>query len=60
MRETSFDNSDGTLESCLWREEEMDVVGHDDEGVKVVVAFPPQPASWLGTPIRLGSAEGFR
>lgn len=39
MRETSFDNSDGMLESCLWREEKMDVVGHDDEGVKLVVAF---------------------
>jgi hypothetical protein len=49
MREASFDNSD-----------EMDVVGHDDEGVKLVVAFPPQPASWLGTLIRLGSAGGFR
>ena len=39
MREASFDNSDGALESCLWCEEEMDVVGHDDEGVKLVVAF---------------------
>jgi hypothetical protein len=60
MREASFDHSDGALESCLWGEEKMDVVGHDDEGVKLVVAFPPQPASCLGTPILLGSAGGFR
>jgi hypothetical protein len=39
MREASFDNSDDALESCLWREEKMDVVGHNDEGVKLVVAF---------------------
>ena len=41
MREASFDKSDDALESRLWGEEEMDVVGHDDEGVKLVVAFPP-------------------
>ena len=38
IRETPFDNSDGALESCLWRDEEMNVVGHDDEGVEFVVA----------------------
>ena len=39
MREASFDNSDGAFKSRLWREEKMDMVGHDDEGVKLVVAF---------------------
>src|ERR1700679_3889386 len=39
-REASFDELDGTLEGdVLWREEEMDVVRHDDEGVEFVVAF---------------------
>jgi hypothetical protein len=39
MREASFDHSDGALEGGLRCEEEMEVVGHDDEGVKLVVAF---------------------
>jgi len=58
--EASLDESDGAFEGFLRGEEEMDVVGHDDEGVEFVVAFPPQPASWPGTPIRLGSAGGSR
>lgn len=28
----------GTLESCLRREEKMDLIGHDGEAVKLVVA----------------------
>jgi hypothetical protein len=55
MREASFDNSDVALESRLWREEEMDVVGHDDEGVKLVVAFPPQ----FGSVVLEGFDEKF-
>ena len=40
VREAAFDELDGALEGdVLWGEEEMDVVGHDDEGVKFVVAF---------------------
>jgi len=58
--EASLDESDGAFEGFVRGEEEMDVVGHDDEGVEFVVAFPPQPASWPGTPIRLGSAGGSR
>jgi hypothetical protein len=41
-------------------EKKVEVVGHDNEGLELVVAFSPQPASWPGTPIRLGSAGGFR
>jgi hypothetical protein len=39
-REAAFDELDGALEGdVLWGEEEMDVVGHDDEGVEFVVTF---------------------
>ena len=37
--EASLDESDGAFEGFLRGEEEMDVVGHDDEGVEFVVAF---------------------
>jgi hypothetical protein len=40
MGEASFDESYGTLEGDgLWGDEEVDVIGHDDEGVEFVVAF---------------------
>lgn len=40
--EAAFDEHDGSLEGdVLWGEEEMEVVGHDDEGVKEEVAFLP-------------------
>lgn len=36
----SFDEADGAFEGDGFRcEQEMDVVGHDDEGVEFVVAF---------------------
>ena len=37
--EASLDESDGAFEGFLRGEEEMDVVGHDDEGVEFVMAF---------------------
>jgi hypothetical protein len=38
--EASLDESDGSFEGDhLWGEEEMDVVGHDDEGVEFIAAF---------------------
>jgi len=37
--EASLDESDGAFEGFLRGEEEMDVVGHDDEGVEFVVSF---------------------
>ena len=38
--ETAFDEADGTFErDGFGREQEMDVIGHDDESVKLVVAF---------------------
>ncbi len=37
--ETAFDEADGTFErDGFGREREMDVIGHDDEGVEFVVA----------------------
>jgi hypothetical protein len=39
MGEASLDESDGSFESFLWGEEQVDVVGHDDEGVEFVVPF---------------------
>ena len=37
--EASLDESDGALEGFVRGEEEVDVVGHDDEGVEFVVSF---------------------
>ncbi len=38
--EAPFDEHHGSFEGdVLWGKEEMDVVGHDDEGVETVVAF---------------------
>jgi hypothetical protein len=38
--EAAFDELDGALKSdLLRREEKVDVVGHDDEGVELVMAF---------------------
>ena len=38
--EAAFDEAHGAFESDgLWGEEEVDVVGHDDEGVEEIVAF---------------------
>jgi hypothetical protein len=39
MGETSLDESDGSFESLLRSEKQVDVVGHDDEGVEFVVSF---------------------
>jgi hypothetical protein len=39
MGEASLDESDGSFESLLRGEEEVDVVGHDDKGVEFVVPF---------------------
>jgi len=40
VRESAFDELDGSFEGdALWGEEQVDVVGHDDEGVEFVVAF---------------------
>ena len=40
MGEAALDKLHGALEGDgLWGEEEVDVVGHDDEGVEFVVAF---------------------
>jgi hypothetical protein len=40
--EASLDESDGALEgNGLRGEQEVDVVGHDDEGVEFVVTFGP-------------------
>ena len=40
MREAAFDEAHGSFEGDGLRgEEEVDVVGHDDEGVEEVVAF---------------------
>jgi hypothetical protein len=39
MGEASLDESDGSFESLLRSEEQVEVVGHDDEGVELVVAF---------------------
>ena len=42
MGEASLDESDGAFEGDDLRgEQEMDVVGHDDEGVEFVVTFGP-------------------
>ena len=37
--EAALDEAHGAFEGLGWGEEEMDVVGHDDEGVQLVVAF---------------------
>jgi hypothetical protein len=37
--EASLDESDGSFESLLRSEKQVDVVGHDDEGVEFVVSF---------------------
>jgi len=38
--EAAFDELNCTLKSnALWRDQQMDVVGHEDEGVELVVAF---------------------
>jgi hypothetical protein len=37
--EASLDESDGAFEGFVRGEEEVDVVGHDDEGVEFVVSF---------------------
>jgi len=37
--EASFDETDGSLEGFLRGEEQVEVVGHDDEGVEFVVTF---------------------
>jgi hypothetical protein len=37
--EASLDESDGSLESLLRSEKQVEVVGHDDEGVEFVVSF---------------------
>jgi hypothetical protein len=61
--ETAFDELDGALEGdFVWGEEEVDVVGHDDEGVQFVMAFftPPGKERPSGAPIRGGSVGGFR
>ena len=39
MGEAAFDEPDGSFERDGRGEEEVDVVGHDDEGVKAVVAL---------------------
>jgi hypothetical protein len=39
MGVASLDESDCALQGCLWCEEKMDVVGHNDESVKLVVAL---------------------
>ena len=39
MGEASLDESDGSFEGLLRCEKQMDVVGHDDEGVEFVVSF---------------------
>lgn len=39
MGEAAFDEAHGAFEGFGGGEEEMDVVGHDDEGVEFVVAF---------------------
>ena len=40
MGESSLDELDGALEGDAgWGQEQVDVVGHDDEGVEFVVAF---------------------
>jgi len=40
MGEAAFDQADGSFQrNDLWGEDEVDVVGHDDEGVEFVVAF---------------------
>lgn len=39
VREASLDESDGSFECFLWGEKQVDVVGHDDEGVEFVVSF---------------------
>jgi len=39
-RETTFDQAHGALNcNALGRKEQMDVIGHDDEGVELEVAF---------------------
>lgn len=48
MREAAFDELHGALEGDLVRrEEQVDVVGHDDEGVEV----PPHRPRAMGTPV---------
>jgi len=37
--EASLDESDGSFESLLRCEKQVDVVGHDDEGVEFIVSF---------------------
>jgi hypothetical protein len=49
--EASLDESDSAFESFLRGEEEMNVVGHDDEGVEFVVSF--------GTVVLEGFEEEF-
>lgn len=39
MGEASLDESDGAFESFLRSDEQVDVVGHDDEGVEFVASF---------------------
>ena len=40
MREAAFDEADGSFQGDDLRgEDEVDVVGHDDEGVELVVAL---------------------
>ena len=39
MGEASLGESDGSFESLLRSEKQVDVVGHDDEGVEFVVSF---------------------
>jgi len=39
VREASLDDSDGSFESLLRCEKQVDVIGHDDEGVEFVVSF---------------------
>jgi hypothetical protein len=39
VREATLDQADGSFQSggSLWREDDVEVVGHDYEGVKLVV-----------------------
>jgi hypothetical protein len=40
MGEAAFDHAYGPFErDDLWRKDEVDVIGHDDEGVEFVMAF---------------------
>jgi hypothetical protein len=42
MREAAFDELYGAFEcNAGWSQKEMDVIGHDDEGVKEISAFAP-------------------